>query len=324
MKIGNVKLETNIILAPMAGVSDLPFRLLCKEQGAGLVCSEMISAKALSYHNRNTEELLRSVPEERPLSLQLFGSDPEIMAEAAAAIDDRPFDILDLNLGCPVPKVVKNGEGSALMRNPKLVEEIVAAMVRASSRPVTVKIRKGFSEEEVNAVEVAKAAESAGAVAVTVHGRTREQYYSGEADWEIIRRVKEAVKIPVIGNGDIRSPGDASRMLETTGCDGVAIARAARGNPWIFDRVRAYLERGELLTPPSRDEVYAMMLRHARMQAEEKGEERGIREMRKHISWYTAGYPHSAKLRAAVNEVETMEELKSLLDEQFLLLTNTR
>ncbi len=324
MKIGNVKLETNIILAPMAGVSDLPFRLLCKEQGAGLVCSEMISAKALSYHNRNTEELLRSVPEERPLSLQLFGSDPEIMAEAAAAIDDRPFDILDLNLGCPVPKVVKNGEGSALMRNPKLVEEIVAAMVRASSRPVTVKIRKGFSEEEVNAVEVAKAAESAGAVAVTVHGRTREQYYSGEADWEIIRRVKEAVKIPVIGNGDIRSPGDASRMLETTGCDGVAIARAARGNPWIFGRVRAYLERGELLTPPSRDEVYAMMLRHARMQAEEKGEERGIREMRKHISWYTAGYPHSAKLRAAVNEVETMEELKSLLDEQFLLLTNTR
>ncbi|MEE0691825.1 MAG: tRNA dihydrouridine synthase DusB [Lachnospiraceae bacterium] len=317
MKIGTVTLDNNIILAPMAGVTDLPFRLLCKEQGVGMTCTEMVSAKAISFHNKNTEALLETAQQERPVSLQLFGSDPDIISEMAAYIEDRPFDILDINMGCPVPKVAGNGEGSALMRNPKLVAEIVKKTARATKKPVTVKIRKGFTQQEVNAVEIAKIAEASGAAAVAVHGRTREQYYSGQADWDIIRQVKEAVRIPVIGNGDIDSAKKAKQMLEETGCDAVMVGRAVRGNPWLFREIRSYLEDGTLLERPSKDEVRAMMLRHARMQIEYKGEYIGIREMRKHISWYTAGYPGSAKLRGEINLVDSYEELERLLEEKF-------
>lgn len=317
MRIGNVELDNNIILAPMAGVTDLPFRLLCKEQGAGLICTEMVSAKAISFHNKNTEALLETRQEERPVSLQLFGSDPDIISEMAAYIEERPFDILDINMGCPVPKVAGNGEGSALMQNPKLVEAIVTKTVKAIRKPVTVKIRKGFTKDQINAVEIAKIAEASGASAVAVHGRTRDQYYAGEADWDIIRQVKEAVSIPVIGNGDVDSGQKAKRMLEQTGCDGVMVGRAVRGNPWLFREISAYLKTGEVLPRPDQEEVIQMMLRHARMQIEYKGEYIGMREMRKHISWYTAGYPHSAKLRSAVNEVETYEELVQLLNERF-------
>lgn len=317
MKIGTVTLDNNIILAPMAGVTDLPFRLLCKEQGVGMTCTEMVSAKAISFHNKNTEALLEMAQQERPVSLQLFGSDPDIISEMAAYIEDRPFDILDINMGCPVPKVAGNGEGSALMRNPKLVAEIVKKTARATKKPVTVKIRKGFTQQEVNAVEIAKIAEASGAAAVAVHGRTREQYYSGQADWDIIRQVKEAVRIPVIGNGDIDSAKKAKQMLEETGCDAVMVGRAVRGNPWLFREIRSYLEDGTLPERPSKDEVRAMMLRHARMQIEYKGEYIGIREMRKHISWYTAGYPGSAKLRGEINLVDSYEELERLLEEKF-------
>lgn len=317
MKIGNVVLENNVILAPMAGVSDLPFRLLCKEQGVGLTSSEMVSAKAISFHNKNTEALLETAPQERPVSLQLFGSDPDIISEMAAYIEERPFDILDINMGCPVPKVAGNGEGSALMRNPKLVEEIISKTASRIKKPVTVKIRKGFNEQEVNAVEIARIAEASGAAAVAVHGRTREQYYSGTADWDIIRQVKEAVKIPVIGNGDVTSPQKAKQLLDETGCDGVMVGRAAQGNPWIFKEITHYLATGELLPRPDKAEVRDMMLRHARMQIEYKGEYIGMREMRKHVSWYTAGYPNSAKLRGVINAVESYEELEALLMERF-------
>lgn len=313
MKIGNVELKNQVVLAPMAGVTDLPFRILCSEQGAGLICTEMVSAKAISFHNKNTEALLETAPEERPVSLQLFGSDPDIISQMAACIEERPFDILDINMGCPVPKVAGNGEGSALMKNPELVEQIISKTVRAIRKPVTVKIRKGFTQSEVNAVEIAKIAEAAGASAIAVHGRTRDQYYSGNADWGIIRQVKEAVNIPVIGNGDVDSPQKARAMLDETGCDAVMIGRAARGNPWIFRQVSEYLATGTLLPPPGQQEVLEMMLRHARMQLEYKGEYTGIREMRKHVSWYTAGFPNSSRLRAAINMVETYEQLETLL-----------
>jgi nifR3 family TIM-barrel protein len=313
MKIGNVTLENNIILAPMAGVTDLPFRLLCKEQGAGLLCMEMVSAKAIYYNNKNTEALMEIDERELPVSLQLFGSDADIMAEMAKKIEEKPFAILDINMGCPVPKVAGNGEGSALMKNPKLVQEIVSKVVKAIEKPVTVKIRKGFDDAHVNAVEIAKIIEDCGAAAVAVHGRTREQYYSGKADWDIIRQVKEAVSIPVIGNGDVTGPESAKKMIEETGVDGIMIGRAARGNPWIFGQIKQYLETGDLPKKPDIDEVREMMLRHAKMQLECKGEYTGIREMRKHVAWYTAGYPNSAKLRAKINEVETFEQLTELL-----------
>lgn len=313
MQIGNVTIPNNLILAPMAGVTDLPFRLLCKEQGAGLVCTEMVSAKAISFHNKNTEALMRTEPGERPVSLQLFGSDPCIISEMEAYIEDRPFDILDINMGCPVPKVAGNGEGSALMKNPGLVEQIVSRTVRATKKPVTIKIRKGFDAEHVNAVEIARIAEASGAAAVAVHARTRDQYYAGRADWDIIRRVKEAVSIPVIGNGDVNSPESARQMLEETGCDGVMIGRAARGNPWIFRRILTFMETGEDPGKPDRKQVAEMILRHAQMLLAYKGEYTGMREMRKHIAWYTAGFPHSAKLRAKTNEISTMEELRELL-----------
>lgn len=313
LKIGNVELENRYILGPMAGVTDLPFRLLCREQGAGLLCMEMVSAKAILYNNRNTKALLEIHPDEKPVSLQLFGSAPEIMSEMAKRIEERPFDILDINMGCPVPKVVKNGEGSALMKNPKLVYEIVSSMVKAIEKPVTVKIRKGFDDDHVNAVEIAKIIEEAGAAAVAVHGRTREQYYSGKADWDIIRQVKEAVSIPVIGNGDVTSPEKADELVSYTGCDGVMIARGAQGNPWIFSQMCAWEETGEVPPRPDKDEVREMMLKHARLQLQYKGDYVGIREMRKHVAWYTKGIPNAARLRERINQVESYEELENLL-----------
>ena len=313
LKIGDVSLKNNLILAPMAGVTDLPFRLLCKEQGAGLLCMEMVSAKAIYFNNKNTEELLTIDDREPPVSLQLFGSDPDIISEMAKKIENRPFSILDINMGCPVPKVAGNGEGSALMKNPKLVEEIVSKTAKAIKKPVTVKIRKGFDDEHINAVEIARIAESAGAAAVAVHGRTREQYYSGKADWDIIRQVKEAVKIPVIGNGDVTSPEAARQLMETTGCDGIMIGRGAQGNPWIFRQILHWMETGEEEPKPDLEEVKAMILRHAKMLVEYKGAYTGIREMRKHVAWYTAGYPNSAKLRARVNEIESLEALEHLI-----------
>ena len=317
LKIGNVTLEQNIILAPMAGVTDLPFRLLCKEQGCGLTVTEMVSAKAILYHNRNTEELLRTEPAEQPVAVQLFGSDPAIMAEIAAQVAEGPYAIIDVNMGCPVPKIVKNGEGSALMRDPQKAQAVLAAMVKAVKKPVTVKFRKGFDEGSVNAVEFAKMAESCGVAAVAVHGRTREQYYSGKADWEIIRKVKEAVKIPVIGNGDIFTPEDGARMLSKTGCDGIMVARGAKGNPWIFSRLNHYLETGELLPGPDGKEIREMILRHSRMLAQYKGEKPAMRQMRGHVAWYTKGLPNSAAMRNEINQVETMEELKDFLERYF-------
>lgn len=274
---------------------------------------EMVSAKAILYKNRNTESLLEIDPRENPVSLQLFGSDPEIISKIAHQIEDKPFDILDLNMGCPVPKIVNNGEGSALMKNPKLAGEIIRETVKAIDKPVTVKIRKGFDDEHINAVEMAKIAEDAGAAAVAVHGRTREQFYSGRADWDIIRQVKEAVSIPVIGNGDLLTAEDVIAMEAQTGCDGFMIARGAQGNPWIFRQILHYFETGEHLAKPTLEEVTQMILRHARMMLEFKGEYIGIREIRKHAAWYTAGYPNSARLRVAINNVESFEALEELL-----------
>ena len=308
-------LENNLILAPMAGVTDLPFRLLCKEQGAGLLCMEMVSAKAILYKNKNTEELLSIDEREHPVSLQLFGSDPDIMAQIAHQIEERPFDILDINMGCPVPKVVNNGDGSALMKNPILAGKIIEKTVNTVKKPVTVKIRKGFDDEHINAVEMAHIAEESGAAAIAVHGRTREQYYSGNADWEIIRKVKEAVSIPVIGNGDLTCAKDVEKMAEETGCDGFMIGRGVQGNPWLFHQILHYFETGEELKKPSFEEVTQMLLRHAAMQLEFKGEYTGIREIRKHAAWYTAGYKNSSKLRGRINEVENYEQLKALFEE---------
>ena len=314
LRIGNTVLENNVILAPMAGVTDLPFRVLCREQGAGCVVTEMVSAKAVLYNNKNTRELLQIDPAERPAAVQLFGSEPDIMAEIAARLEEGPYDYIDVNMGCPVPKIVNNGEGSALMKNPERAKEVLTAMVKAVKKPVTVKFRKGFNDLSVNAVEFAKMAESCGIAAVAVHGRTREQYYSGKADWDIIRQVKEAVRIPVIGNGDIFTPEDAGRMLKETGCDGIIVARGAKGNPWLFGRINHYLDTGEVLPGPSMAEIKAMILRHGRMLVQFKGEGVAMREMRGHMAWYTKGMPHSATLRNEINQVETLEGFVELLD----------
>ena len=314
LRIGNTVLENNVILAPMAGVTDLPFRVLCREQGAGCVVTEMVSAKAVLYNNKNTRELLQIDPAERPAAVQLFGSEPDIMAEIAARLEEGPYDYIDVNMGCPVPKIVNNGEGSALMKNPERAKEVLTAMVKAVKKPVTVKFRKGFNDLSVNAVEFAKMAESCGVAAVAVHGRTREQYYSGKADWDIIRQVKEAVRIPVIGNGDIFTPEDAGRMLKETGCDGIMVARGAKGNPWLFGRINHYLDTGEVLPGPSMAEIKAMILRHGRMLVQFKGEGVAMRDMRGHMAWYTKGMPHSATLRNEINQVETLEGFVELLD----------
>lgn len=291
----------------------MPFRTLCKEQGAGLICMEMISAKAISFHNKNTIALMKIDPCEHPVSMQLFGSEPELMAEVAKSIEDKDFDILDINMGCPVPKVVNNGEGSALLKNPELIVQIIKSVSSAIQKPVTVKVRIGFENVPVDIVEIARRAEDAGAAAIAVHGRTRQQYYSGTADWDIIRQVKEAVSIPVLGNGDVDSPLKAEALLKQTGCDGVMIGRAVRGNPWIFREMNHYFQTGELLPRPSSEEIREMILRHARAQIALKGEFTGIREMRKHVAWYTAGMRHSAGLRRASNTIESYEALQELL-----------
>lgn len=351
MRIGNIELTSPFLAAPLAGVTDAPTRSLASEMGAALTFSEMVSGKGLMYENKNTEDLLYIRPEEytmrrgddgsvrelpeteggntcklpedggRPVSnvgYQIFGREPDVMEWTAARLAGRDNIIIDINMGCPVPKIVNNGEGSALMKNPKLVEEILSSMVKKVKKPVTVKFRKGFNDDSINAVEIAKIAESCGVAAVAVHGRTREQFYSGKADWDIIRQVKEAVQIPVIGNGDIFTPQDAKRMMDETGCDGLMIARGARGNPWLFARTNHYLDTGELLPEPDADEIARMILRHAEMQVEMKGEENGMKEMRKHIAWYTAGLPHSASIRRECNELETIEELKKMLETRLL------
>ena len=318
MFIGNVELKNNIFMAPMAGITDKPYRQICAEMGCGLVYSEMVSAKGLYYNSNNTEKLMDCDEDCRPYAIQLFGSEPEIMAGMAKRIENLPFDIIDVNMGCPAPKIVKNGDGSALMKNPSLVYDIVSAMVNAQNKPVTVKIRKGFDEESINAVEVALAAQKAGASAVTVHGRTREQYYSGNADWDIIKEVKNALDIPVIGNGDVTSPEKAKEMFEKTGCDGIMIGRAAEGNPWIFKRITHYLETGEMLPETDKKEKADTVMRHAQMLIEFKGEYIGVREMRRHLSFYTKGMPQAASMRAEINTVLSIDDIEMLVNKYFL------
>ena len=312
MKIGNVECG-NIILGPMAGITDMPFRALCREQGASFTYTEMISAKALFYKNKNTLPLLQVAEGETPVAVQLFGSEPELLAQEALKLEEGPYDIFDVNMGCPVPKVVNNGEGSALMKDPEKIGRIVSAMTKVLHKPVTIKIRKGFSKEQVNAVEVARRAEDAGAAAIAVHGRTREEYYSGHADYDIIRQVKEAVSIPVIGSGDIYKGKDAKRMLDETGCDAVMIARGARGNPWIFREVAHFLETGEELPRPGFAEVKEMILRHARMLIAFSGEDVAIRQMRKHAGYYVTGYPDASRIRREVNTCATFSDLERTL-----------
>ena len=313
MNIGTISLKNNVFLAPMAGITDLPFRLICKENGCGLVFSEMVSAKGLYYKDKNTEKLLETHKDERPIAIQIFGSDPDIMAQSAKQIEEAGADIIDINMGCPTPKIVKNGDGAALMRNPALAGEIIGAVSKSVNIPVTVKIRKGWDESTVNACELAVLAEKNGAKAITVHGRTRDQFYSGKADWNIIKEVKEAVRIPVIGNGDIKDPEDAEKMLDYTGCDAVMIGRAARGNPWIFKNILYYLEKGELLPEPSYEEKIKNAISHTKMLIEYKGEHLGVREARKHIAGYVKGLRGSAAIKDRINRTDDFDNIKKIL-----------
>lgn len=312
MKIGNVEINGNVFLAPMAGITDLPFRKICKEHNCAMVYSEMISAKGILYENENTTELLNTTNMEKPVVIQLFGKEPSILTEAAKKIEQYNFDILDINMGCPAPKITKNGEGSALMQNPKLVAEIVKKVSSAIEKPLTIKFRSGF-DNNINAVEIAKIAEENGAKAVTVHGRTREQFYAGKVDLEIIAKVKEAVSIPVIGSGDVVDPMSAKNMFETTKCDALMIGRGAQGNPWVFSAIHEYFKTGIILPKPTVKEKIDMALRHGRMLIEYKGEYVGIREMRKHIGWYIKGIKGAAALRVDINKAENYEELEFLL-----------
>lgn len=315
IRIGNVDIKNNVFLAPMAGVTDMPFRILCKEQGCGFVYTEMVSAKGIHYNDDKSFKLTEISDIEKPAAVQIFGSDPSIMAEIAERLNDSDASVIDINMGCPTPKITKNGEGSALMQKPELVAAIVKAVVKASAKPVTVKIRKGWNDDSVNAVEIAKIVEDCGASAVAVHGRTREQFYSGQADWEIIGKVKKAVSIPVIGNGDIVKPEDAKRMLEQTGCDAVMIGRGAQGNPWIFKRTLHYLEKGEMLPEPSADEKINTILRHMKMLIDLKGEHIGVCEMRKHIAWYIKGMRNATQVKEKVFRMKDAGEIMQLLEE---------
>lgn len=316
MKIGNIETKNNVFLAPMAGVTDLVFRVICKEMDCGMVYSEMVSAKGVQHNNKNTKELLKVDERERPVAMQMFGSDPEIMAEMARKLNEyEDIDILDINMGCPAPKIVKNGEGSALTLNPKLVGEIISAVSKASEKPVTVKFRKGFDDQHLNALEIGRIAEESGAKAVTIHGRTREQYYAGKADWDIIKALKEEIKtIPVIGNGDIFTPEDAKKMLEYTGCDAVMIGRGSQGNPFIFKRTVEYLENCVLLPEPTWEDRLDIAEKHMDMLADYKGEVIGIREMRKHLGWYIKGLPHSAEMRVKINATSGRENMRDVLN----------
>lgn len=314
MNIGKVKIENNVFLAPMAGVTDMVFRLICKSFGCGLLYTEMVSAKGLYYKSENTKSLMEIDPRERPVAIQIFGSEPEIMAYAAARAEENGADIIDINMGCPTPKIVNNGDGSALMKNPKLAGEIIGAVVKQVNTPVTVKIRKGWDENSINAVELGLIAEEEGAAAIAVHGRTREQFYSGKADWNIIKKVKQALSIPVIGNGDVYSPEDAKRMVEETGCDAVLIGRGAQGNPWIFKRTVEYLKNGFITEEPTPREKIEMLIFHLNMQIQHKGEQVGIREMRKHASWYLKGLPGSCDIKNKIFTMTEKHEIENLLN----------
>ncbi|GIM30957.1 tRNA dihydrouridine synthase DusB [Paraclostridium bifermentans] len=313
MKIGNVTLDNKVFLSPMAGVTDLPFRLICKEQDCGMLYTEMINAKALCYDDQNTKKMLKIEEEEHPVAVQIFGSDPAFMGGAAEILNEYPNEILDINMGCPAPKVIKNGDGSALMKNPKLAEEVLKSVVKNSKKPVTLKIRKGWDDNNINAVEIAKIAEASGISALAIHGRTREQYYSGKADWDIIAKIKESINIPVIGNGDVFEVEDAINMINKTNCDAIMIGRGAQGNPWIFKRINHYMKTGEILPEPTGEEKINTALKHLKLAIEEHGEYVAVREMRKHIAWYLKGLRGSARLRDEINKIESYEEVVNKL-----------
>lgn len=315
MKIGNVQLDNEVFLSPMAGVTDLPFRTICKEKGCGMLYTEMINAKALCYDDENTKKMLKMEKDEHPVAVQIFGSDPEFMGKAASIMNEYPNEILDINMGCPAPKVVKNGDGSALMRTPKLAAEVLSAVVKNSEKPVTLKIRKGWDDESINAVEIAKIAEQCGISALAIHGRTREQFYSGKADWDIIEEIKQTINIPVIGNGDVFEVQDAVNMLEKTKCDAIMIGRGSQGNPWIFKRINHYMKTGEILPEPTLEEKINTAIKHINLAVSEHGDYIAVREMRKHIGWYLKGLKNSARYRDKINKIEDYKEVIAMLEE---------